>query len=41
MVAPAFGFSVGDFIAAIQLIGKVAKALKDTGGAEDDFKLLF
>jgi hypothetical protein len=41
MVAPGFGFSVGDFIAAIQLIGKVFKALKDTGGAEDDFKALF
>jgi hypothetical protein len=41
MVAPAFGFSVGDFVSAIQLIGKVNKALKDTGGAEDDFRSLF
>ena len=41
MVAPAFGFSVGDFVSVIQLVGKVSKALKDTGGAEDDFKLLY
>ena len=25
---------------AIQLVGKVSKALKDTGGASDDYKLL-
>ncbi|KAK4494087.1 hypothetical protein PRZ48_014385 [Zasmidium cellare] len=33
MAAPGFGFSVGDFIAAIELIGKAAKALKETSGA--------
>ncbi|KAH6682719.1 hypothetical protein B0J14DRAFT_131088 [Halenospora varia] len=36
MATPGFGFSAGDFIAAIQLVTKVAKALKDTGGAADD-----
>lgn len=30
MATPGFGFSTGDFIAAIQLVTKVAKALKDT-----------
>lgn len=33
MVAPAFGFSVGDFVAAIELIGKAAKALRESEGA--------
>jgi hypothetical protein len=41
MAAPGFGFSVGDFVSAIQLIGKVSNALKDAGGAEDDFRILF
>ena len=40
MVTPAFGFSAGDFIAAIKLIGQVAKALQDTDGATDDFRML-
>jgi hypothetical protein len=40
MVVPAFGFSVGDVVSAIQLITKVAKALKETGGASQDFQLL-
>ncbi|KAH7413667.1 hypothetical protein DE146DRAFT_2500 [Phaeosphaeria sp. MPI-PUGE-AT-0046c] len=34
---PAFGFSVGDFIAAIELCNKISKALKDTNGASSDF----
>src|SRR2546429_8753143 len=37
----AFGFSVGDFIAVIQLIAMVSKALKGVGGASDDYRLLF
>ncbi|XTI88870.1 hypothetical protein V2W45_1489621 [Cenococcum geophilum] len=35
---PAFGFSVGDFIATIELCTKVAKALKDTGGASSEYQ---
>lgn len=30
---PAFGFSAGDFISAIELIAKVSTALRDSGGA--------
>ena len=33
-----FGFSVGDFIAAINLLRKVGIALKDNGGARDDYQ---
>ncbi|KAF2116622.1 hypothetical protein BDV96DRAFT_31469 [Lophiotrema nucula] len=40
MVAPAFGFSAGDFIAAVKLIGQVAKALQETDGATEDFRML-
>lgn len=40
MVPPAFGFSAGDFITAIKLVGQVTKALKDTDGATDDFRML-
>jgi hypothetical protein len=40
MVVPAFGFSVGDFVAAIQLIRKVCLALKDTGGAASEYQSL-
>jgi hypothetical protein len=32
-----FGFSVGDFIAAVNLLRQVGNALKDSGGARDDF----
>ncbi|KAF2179281.1 hypothetical protein K469DRAFT_596763 [Zopfia rhizophila CBS 207.26] len=32
-----FGFSVGDFVAAINLVRTVIDALKRTGGAKDDF----
>jgi hypothetical protein len=34
MVVPAFGFSVGDFVAAINLICTVSKALGDVHGAD-------
>ncbi|KAL1602436.1 hypothetical protein SLS60_005852 [Paraconiothyrium brasiliense] len=40
MASPGFGFSVGDFIAVIKLIGQVTKALQDTDGATDDFRML-
>ena len=33
MASPAFGFSVGDFVAGIELITKVAKALRTVNGA--------
>ncbi|MCJ1432920.1 hypothetical protein MMC27_002278 [Xylographa pallens] len=32
-----FGFSAGDFIAAIQLVGTVIHALREVGGAGDKF----
>jgi hypothetical protein len=32
-----FGFSVRDFIAAIHLLQLVGSALKDNGGARDDY----
>ncbi|KAL9064146.1 MAG: hypothetical protein Q9161_009056 [Pseudevernia consocians] len=37
-MTPAFGFSVGDFINGINLIRKVAKALKETGGASSEYQ---
>lgn len=40
MASPAFGFSVGDFIAAVELITKIATALKDVGGAAHDSQVL-
>ncbi|RYP06777.1 hypothetical protein DL765_009365 [Monosporascus sp. GIB2] len=40
MSAPAFGFSVGDFISAIELIVKVSKALRDAGGVSEDYRSL-
>lgn len=39
-IAPAFGFSAGDFIAATKLIVDVSKALKDAGGASDEYRSL-
>ncbi|KAK5125378.1 hypothetical protein LTR85_000487 [Meristemomyces frigidus] len=33
MVAPSFGFSVGDFVAAVQLSITIVKALEDSSGA--------
>lgn len=38
MVAPAFGFSVGDFVQVIALIAKAAKALRETDGASSNFQ---
>jgi hypothetical protein len=38
MVAPAFGFSFGDFVTAIGLVNDVRKALKNSGGAKDSFQ---
>lgn len=40
MAAPGFGFSAGDFIAAATLIAKVTKALKDAGGAREEYQAL-
>lgn len=40
MVMATFGFSVGDFIAAIELVAKVAGALQDTGGAAAQYQSL-
>ena len=36
MPVPAFGFSFGDFVNAIGLINDIRRALKDTGGSEDE-----
>ena len=38
MASPGFGFSAGDFIAAGKLIIDVTQALKDAGGATDDYR---
>ena len=38
MAAPAFGFSPGDFISAIEVVIKVTKALKDVGGAGEQYR---
>lgn len=40
MSGPAFGFSAGDFIAAVNFVVKVTKALKDVGGASDEYRSL-
>ncbi|KAL8671359.1 MAG: hypothetical protein Q9168_004141 [Polycauliona sp. 1 TL-2023] len=37
-MTPAFGFSVGDFINTINLIRKISKALKETGGASSEYQ---
>lgn len=37
---PGFGFSVGDFISAIELIVKVTKALRSSGGAASEYRSL-
>ncbi|THV49372.1 hypothetical protein BGAL_0198g00100 [Botrytis galanthina] len=34
----AFGWSVGDLVSAISVVAKVSKALKDVGGAADDYR---
>lgn len=38
MAAPAFGFSVGDFISAFVILNDIRKALRDSGGAEEEFR---
>ena len=38
MAAPAFGFSVGDFISVISTLNDIRKALHDSGGAEEEFR---
>lgn len=38
MPTPAFGFSVGDFITGIGALIKIAKALKESGGAASEFQ---
>lgn len=38
MASPGFGFSVGDIIAAGKLIKDLSKALRDVGGAADDYR---
>ena len=38
MVVPAFGFSAGDFIAAVGVLRKTARALRDTGGAASQYQ---
>lgn len=40
MPVPAFGFSFGDCVTAIELIRKISKALRETGGAADEFHLV-
>jgi hypothetical protein len=40
MAAPAFGFSFGDFVQAVNLIHDVCRALRESGGARDEFKLV-
>lgn len=40
MVVPAFGFSFGDFAAAFNLIHDVSTALKDAGGALEEYQSL-
>ncbi|KAF7872014.1 uncharacterized protein EAF02_009119 [Botrytis sinoallii] len=34
----AFGWSVGDLVSAISVVAKVSRALKDVGGAADDYR---
>jgi hypothetical protein len=38
MAAVPFGFSVGDFVASIELIHKAAKALRSTSGATKQYQ---
>jgi hypothetical protein len=40
MVVPAFGFSIGDFIASIKIVTKISKALKESGGAAEEYQSL-
>ena len=38
MATPVFGFSFGDIVAAIRILNDVRKALRDTGGAQDEYR---
>jgi hypothetical protein len=38
MAAPGFGFSFGDFVSAIRIVKDICRALRDTGGAKDEFQ---
>ncbi len=38
MAAPGFGFSFGDFVSAINIAKDICRALRDTGGAKDEFQ---
>ncbi|KAK3385318.1 hypothetical protein B0H63DRAFT_559950 [Podospora didyma] len=40
MTTPAFGFSAGDFISAVTLLRTLSKALRDAGGAAEDYRNL-
>lgn len=40
MMTPAFGFSVGDFVAAINLVLKVSHALRESDGASAEIRSL-
>jgi len=33
-----FGFSVGDFIAALELVGTVIQSLRESSGAKSEFR---
>jgi hypothetical protein len=39
-MAVPFGFSVGDFVAAIGLVAKITEALQDSGGAASEYQSL-
>jgi hypothetical protein len=41
MATPGFGFSFGDFVAAIKLVNDIRRALRNTGGAKDEFKHVY
>jgi hypothetical protein len=38
MAAPGFGFSFGDFVSVIKIAKDICRALRDTGGAKDEFQ---
>lgn len=40
MATPGFGFSFGDLEQAVQLIHKICNAMRESGGATDEFKLV-
>jgi hypothetical protein len=40
-MTPAFGFSAGDFVSAVQLIAKVTKALNSGRGSEKEYYRTF